>query len=97
MKSVNTETLRDSASDTLDQLQSAAAPAIKEGKRQAGVLLGQSRDLIDTVSTRASETATDLVESLVSYTKKNPLVALLLAVGAGALLVSAAKSIQSRR
>jgi hypothetical protein len=31
--------LRDSASDALDQLQRAAAPAIKQGKRQAGALL----------------------------------------------------------
>jgi hypothetical protein len=93
----NTNTLRDSASDALDQLQSAAAPAIKEGKRQAGVLLDQGGDLIDTVSTRASETAADLGKSLVAYTKKNPLIALLLAVGAGALLLGGAKSIQSRR
>jgi hypothetical protein len=97
MTSANADTLRDSASNALDQLQSAAAPAIKEGKRQAGVLLDQGGELIDTVSTRASETAADLGKSLVAYTKKNPLIALLLAVGAGALLVSAAKSMQSRR
>jgi hypothetical protein len=97
MTSANADTLRDSASDALDQLQSAAAPAIKEGKRQAGVLLDQGGELIERVSTRASEAAADLGKSLVAYTKKNPLIALLLAVGAGALLVSAAKSMQSRR
>jgi hypothetical protein len=43
------------------------------------------------------ETATDISKSLVSYTKKNPITALLLALGAGALLVSAAKSIRSHR
>jgi hypothetical protein len=97
MTSANADTLRDSASDALDQLQRAAAPAIKAGKRQAGVLLDQGGELIDTVSTRASETAAELGKSLVGYTKKNPLTALLLAVGAGALLISAAKSMQSRR
>lgn len=97
MTSVNADTLRDSASDALDQLQHAAAPAIKAGKRQARVLLDHSGELIDTVSTRAGETATDLGKSLIAYTKKNPLTALLLAVGAGALLISAAKSSQSRR
>jgi hypothetical protein len=97
MTSANADTLRDSASDALDQLQRAAAPAIKEGKRQARVLLDQSGELIDTVGTRAGETATDLGKSLIAYTKKNPLIALLLAVGAGALLVSAAKSMPSRR
>jgi hypothetical protein len=96
MTSANVDTLRDSASNALDQLQRAANPAIKEGKRRAGVLLDQGSALVDTVSTRAGETATDLGKSLIAYTKKNPLTALLLAVGAGALLLSAAKSRQSR-
>jgi len=97
MTSANVDTLRDSASDALDQLQRATAPTIKKGKRQAGALRDQSAELIDTVSTRASETVTDLGKSVIAYTKKNPLIALLLAVGAGALLVSAARSMQSRR
>jgi hypothetical protein len=97
MKAVNADTLRDTASDALDQAQRAAAPALKEGKRQAGVLRDQSGELIDTVSTRAGETAADLGKGLIAYTKKNPLKALLLAVSAGALLVSAAKSVQPRR
>ena len=97
MTSVNADTLRDSASSALDQLQRAAAPAIKDGKRQAGALLDQSSELVDSLSSRASETAADLGRSLIAYTKKNPLTALLMAVGAGALLLSAAKSMQSRR
>jgi hypothetical protein len=97
MNSVNTDNLRDLAYDALDQLQSATAPAIKGGKRQSGVMFDQSRELIDTVSTLASEAAGELGKSLVAYTKKNPLKALLLAVGVGALLVSAAKCMQSRR
>jgi hypothetical protein len=97
MTSVNAETLRDSASDALDQLQRAADPVLKEGKRQAGVLLDQRSELLDTVGSRASETATDLGKTLIAYTRQNPLTALLLAVGAGALLVGAAKAMQSRR
>jgi hypothetical protein len=96
MTSVNAESLRDSASDALDQLQRAAAPAIRQGKRQAGALLDQGGELIDTVSTRASKTTANLGKGLIAYTRKNPLTALLLAVGAGALLVSAAKALQSR-
>ena len=96
MTSANADTVRDSASDTLDQLQRAAAPAVKEGKRQAGALLDQGGELIESVATRAGETAADLGKSLIAYTKKNPLTALLLAVGAGALLVSAAKTMRSR-
>ena len=97
MNSVNADTLLDSASDALDELQRTAGSAIKEGKHQAGVLLDESGELINRVSTRTSETAADLVNSLIAYTKKNPITALLLAVGAAALLLSATKSMQSRR
>jgi hypothetical protein len=93
MTSANADTVHDSASAALDQIQRAAAPAIKEGRRQAGVLLDQSGDLMDTVS----ETAAGLSKSVIAYTKKNPLIALVLALGAGALLVSATRSRQSRR
>jgi hypothetical protein len=97
MSSANSDTLRDSTADVLDHLQRAATPVIKQGKRQAGVLLDQGSELIDTVAAQAGDTAAELGKSLVAYTKKNPLTALLLAVGAGALLLSAAKSMQSRR
>jgi ribose 5-phosphate isomerase RpiB len=97
MTSVNADNLRNSASDTLDHLQRAAAPAISEGKHQAGVLLDHSGDLIDSVSGRGSEIAADIGKGIIACTKKNPLTALLLAVGAGALLIGAAKFMQSRR
>lgn len=96
MTSATADTLGKAASDSIDQLQRAAGPAINEGKRQAGVLFDQGSELVDTVTARASETATGLGKSLIAYTKKNPLMALVLAVGAGALLVSTAKS-RSRR
>jgi len=97
MNSANVDSLRDSASDAGDKLQRAAAPAIKEGKRQAGVLVDQSGDLIERVSSQAGDIASTLGKSVISYTKKNPLAALLLAVGAGALLIGASRSLQSRR
>jgi ElaB/YqjD/DUF883 family membrane-anchored ribosome-binding protein len=97
MNSAKANDLRDSASDKLDQFQRAADPAIKQGKQRAGELLDQGGELIDSVTSRVSDTAVDLAKSLVAYTKKNPLAAILLAIGAGALLISAAKSIQARR
>jgi hypothetical protein len=96
MTSVNADSLRNSASGALNQVQRAAAPAINKGKRQAGVLLDKSEELIDTVTSHAGETAAHLGESLVAYTKKHPLIALVMAMGAGALLVSAAKSVPRR-
>jgi len=97
MNSPNVDALRNSAVDARDQLQRAAAPAVKEGRRQAGILLDQSGQLIDEVGTRAVATATDLGKSVIAYTKKNPLTALLLAVGTGALLIGVTRSMQSRR
>jgi ElaB/YqjD/DUF883 family membrane-anchored ribosome-binding protein len=97
MTSADLVTVRDSASDVLDQVQRAAAPAIKEGKRQAGTLIDQSGKLMEAVSTRAGETAADLGKNLVAYTKKNPITALVLAVGTGALLIGVTKFMQSRR
>jgi hypothetical protein len=80
----------------MDQVRRSTAPLVKRAKRQAGVLLEQSGEILSDVSDRAIETATDLSKSLVSCTKKNPITALLLVLGAGALLVSAAKSIRSQ-
>jgi hypothetical protein len=87
----------DRIADRMDQVRRSTAPVVKRAKRQAGVLLEQSGEILSDVSDRAIETATDISKSLVSYTKKNPITALLLVLGAGALLVSAAKSIRSQR
>jgi hypothetical protein len=97
MTAGNVKVLRDSASDALDQIQRAAAPMIKEGRRQAQTLTDQGSDLIDTASSQASEVAATVAEGLITYAKKNPLTALLLAVGAGALLISVSRVVQARR
>ena len=93
---MKTEALADMAADAFDQVSRAAAPAIKKGKRQAGRLLDQCGELFDSVTSRAGETAADLGRGILVYTKKNPLSALLLAVGAGALLIGAVTSFHSR-
>jgi hypothetical protein len=97
MPAAKTETTTDSGTHAIDALTRAAAPAINEGKRQFGVLLDSGSEFLDSVSGRITDTASDLGKNVLDYTKKNPMTALLLAVGAGVLLFSAAKSIQSRR
>jgi hypothetical protein len=91
------DTTIDGISDRVDQVRRSTAPVVKRAKRRTRVLLDQSGEILSDVSDRAIETATGISKSLVSYTKKNPITALLLALGAGALLVSAAKSIRSQR
>jgi DNA-binding MurR/RpiR family transcriptional regulator len=97
MISATKDTLRDTATAVQDEAGHTAAQAIKDAKRQARTLMDQSGALIDTVATRARDTATDIGDGLLAYTKKHPLTALLLALGAGALLIGAANSVRSRR
>jgi hypothetical protein len=97
MTSASTDTVRNSASEAIDQLQRAATPALKEAKRQAGVLVDEGGEVIDLARARASETVADLGNSVIAFTKKNPLAALVIAAGAGALLISASKIVSSRR
>jgi hypothetical protein len=85
--------LRNSATDAVDQVQRAASTAIKEGKRQAGRLFDQGGELIDEMSTQARKAR----KSVVAYTRAKPLIALLIAAAAGAIVMSAAKSVQSRQ
>jgi hypothetical protein len=87
----------DRISDRLDQVRRSTAPVVKRAKRRSGMLLEQGGEILSDVSDRAIETATDISKSFVSYTKKNPITALLLVLGTGAFLVSAAKSIRSQR
>jgi ElaB/YqjD/DUF883 family membrane-anchored ribosome-binding protein len=96
MTSANVDALRDTATDAIDQVKRAAAPAIKQGRRQVGTLVDQGGDFLDSVNDGAAEAAAQIGKRLVSYTKENPLTALLLAAGVGALLISAVRSIQSR-
>jgi hypothetical protein len=90
--STNVHALKSSTSDVFDQV----GKSLKKGKRQASVLIDQGGELIDTVSTRATDIASDLSRSVVRYTKKNPRTALLLALGAGVLLLSAMRAVQPR-
>lgn len=97
MTSSLTDTLRNSASEAIDQLQRAATPALKEGKRQAGVLVDQGGEVVDSASARASEAVAALGSSVIAFAKKNPLAALAIAAGAGALLLRVSQIVNSRR
>jgi hypothetical protein len=90
--STNVHALKSSSSDVFDQV----GKSLKKGRRQANVLIDQGGEFIDTVSTRATDIASDLSRSVVRYTKKNPRTALLLALGAGVLLLSAVRAVQPR-
>ena len=90
-------TLLDLASIALDHFQQVAEPVAGEATRRKGLLLDQSGEVIDTAGARAAEILAELGKGLISYAKKNPLAAVLFAVGAGVLLVSAANSASKRQ
>jgi hypothetical protein len=60
-------------------------------------MISTPKDTLRDIATTALDQATDIGDELLAYTKKHPLTAMLLALGAGALLISAAKSVHSRR
>jgi hypothetical protein len=95
--SANLETIRDTAVDAMGEVRRAAAPAVKKTKRKAGALIAESGALLDAAASRTRDTASDIGEGLIAYTKKHPITALLLALGAGALLVGAANAVRSPR
>jgi len=90
MNSFNPQAIGDSATEAAEHLQRMAESAVNDGKEKAGVLLDQSGDLIDSVKDQAAGTAADIGNRVVGFTKNNPVIALLIAVGAGALLIAAA-------
>ena len=97
MTSSNVENFGDAAF-AVDQLQQAARPVIEAGQRRAAILFDQSGGIIDSVSTSIGrDTFVDIGRSMIAYAKQNPLAALLLAASAGAVLISAAKSVRSQR
>ena len=75
----------------------AATTYLKDGLTSGRQMLDQGGEILSDLSDRAGETANKLSKSLISYTKKKPITALLLAVGAGALLASAATTVRLQR
>jgi ElaB/YqjD/DUF883 family membrane-anchored ribosome-binding protein len=65
------------------------------GKAQA--LAKQGRDTIDTAIQQVGDTAADMSDSLMTYTKGNPGKALLIAAASGALLVTLIKALTPPR
>jgi ElaB/YqjD/DUF883 family membrane-anchored ribosome-binding protein len=75
----------------VDDLRGDAGPALKKATHRAQYLGKQGMDSLSEAAQRAREIASNASDSIVSYTKENPLKALMFAAAAGALLLSVVK------
>ena len=79
--------------DKIGDLRSDAAPALKKAVRRAQSMSRQGADAVGEVVSQAR----DASESIVAYTRKNPVTALAIAIASGALLYAAVKALTPSR
>ena len=81
------------AADVRDE----AAPMIRKAVGRAQSKVQQGFDAVGDVADQARSMAVDAADAIVSYTKRNPVQALAIAVASGALLYGAIKALRSYR
>jgi ElaB/YqjD/DUF883 family membrane-anchored ribosome-binding protein len=85
------------AQDTARDAGSEAGTAVKAGARRIQSMGKQGLDAITDAVGQARDVASDASDSIIAFTKKNPVTALAIAAACGALLYAAIKaSIPSR-
>ena len=70
------------------ELGSNTAPMLDKMTDQAQKLIQQGRDVVQDTTQRVREKATDISDTAISYTKDEPLKAVLISAAVGALLMS---------
>lgn len=79
-------------SSRLEDVRSEAGTAVRRGSRRAQSMGEQGLDAITDMASQARDVASNASESIVAYTKKNPVKALAIAAASGALLYAAFKA-----
>jgi len=90
------QTLAAKAAEKSEELR-GAIPAIGRATNQAGKFAMQGIDAVSDAFGHARDTVSATSDSVIAYTKKNPVKALALAAGAGALLYGFIKALKSSR
>jgi len=83
-----TDQMLDKLSSKVDDVGSQAAPLLDEAPDQARKLMQQGREALHDTSQMLKERATQASELAVGYAKDEPMKAMLIAAGVGALLMS---------
>jgi ElaB/YqjD/DUF883 family membrane-anchored ribosome-binding protein len=74
-----------------------AGPALRKAAVRGQFIGKQGMDAVSDAAQRAREIASDASDSIISYTKENPLKALMIAAASGALLLGLIKLAKSSR
>lgn len=93
MESLATNKFGKTAQDLADK----AADNVQSGIRGAQSSAKQGLDSISSMAGRARDVASNTSDSMIGYTKKNPLKALAIAAASGALLYAVVKSLNPSR
>lgn len=81
-------TVIDAVAEKVASTQSNLPPAVEGVTDQAHKLMQQGREMVQGSTQRARDKAVDLSDQVVSYTKDEPVKAMLMAAAAGAVLIS---------
>jgi hypothetical protein len=84
-------------SDKVEELRSDAGTAVAKAVDQVQSMGKQGIDAVTDAAQRARDVATDSVGSIVKYTKKHPMKALMIAAASGALLLSLIRVLRPSR
>jgi ElaB/YqjD/DUF883 family membrane-anchored ribosome-binding protein len=87
----------DSLSSKVSDVHSKAIPVIRKTSGRAQSTVQQGFDAVSDFADQARDIAAGAADSIVTYTKRNPLQALAIAAASGALLYVAMKALRSYR
>jgi ElaB/YqjD/DUF883 family membrane-anchored ribosome-binding protein len=87
----------DSLASKVSEVHDKAVPVIRNAGSRAQSTLQQGFDTVSDIAGQARDVAATTADSIVSYTKRNPVQALAIAAASGALLYVAIKALRSYR
>ncbi len=88
---------RQALADKAAELSSSAGSALTKAVGRVQSIGRQGVDAVSDAAQQAREVASDTSDSIIRYTKKNPIKALMIAAASGALLLTLAKVLKPSR
>jgi hypothetical protein len=86
-----------SLSSKIEDVRSEAGTAVNRGSKRVQSMGRQGLNTITDMASQAGDMASNATESIVAYTKRNPVMALAIAAASGALLYAAVKALSPSR
>jgi ElaB/YqjD/DUF883 family membrane-anchored ribosome-binding protein len=98
--SVGQDSVKDAGSilsSKVEDVRSGAGTAVRKGSRRVQSAGEQGLNAISEMVSQARDVASNTSDSIVAYTKKNPMKSLAIAAASGALLYAAFKAVSASR